>query len=272
MSQEQLKRRRILVVEDARTVAQDLAARLTAAGAEVIGPVRRLEDALSLLELSDPDGAVLPIDLDGSVATTLLVALRFLAIPVVLAMDDVSAFPDYWTEKVPRVTKPVALADLAEALEAAVSQTDLRFSVHAHDHPARRATLARLVESHARARERLQKAIEVEAAFDAPVRADVSLPVIEIDASNWRNELDLYAAFGAALGIPGHSTNLDGWLEILLDGAVFGAREPPYTIRIVNAAQRGTGVRWQIALLAAELRRAREEWGDNPQVDITVVS
>jgi CheY-like chemotaxis protein len=61
-----LRGRRILVVEDDYMLADDLREDLEHAGAEVLGPVSTVEDALALLAREDRlDGAVLDVNLAG---------------------------------------------------------------------------------------------------------------------------------------------------------------------------------------------------------------
>lgn len=56
---------RVLVVEDSALVAMELESALKAEGAEVAGPLARLEDAIAAVEARLPDAALLDIDLDG---------------------------------------------------------------------------------------------------------------------------------------------------------------------------------------------------------------
>ena len=60
-----LRRRGVLVVEDSALVAMELETALRAAGAEVIGPHARIEDALVAIAARQPDAALLDVDLDG---------------------------------------------------------------------------------------------------------------------------------------------------------------------------------------------------------------
>ncbi|WP_137177581.1 HWE histidine kinase domain-containing protein [Roseomonas sp. AR75] len=61
----ELKGARVLVVEDSAFVAMEMADGLEAAGAEVLGPVARMEEAEAAIAASLPDAALLDIDIDG---------------------------------------------------------------------------------------------------------------------------------------------------------------------------------------------------------------
>jgi CheY-like chemotaxis protein len=60
-----LEGRRVLIVEDQALIAMEMRRHLERAGAQVVGPVGRLEHALKALEAGGLDGAVLDIDLNG---------------------------------------------------------------------------------------------------------------------------------------------------------------------------------------------------------------
>jgi NAD(P)-dependent dehydrogenase (short-subunit alcohol dehydrogenase family) len=270
MTHDTLAGRRILVAEDDPGRGRDLAEALAAAGAVVVGPARRIEEALALLQSAEVDGAVVAIDLDGVASANVIIALRLLSVPVVLAMDDVSAHDDFWRGQVPRVAKPVAVGALAAALERAAGLIDPRSYSLPPALYGRDTALDVLIDWAAASRA-INDAALVEMDRGQPT-PDAALPVVEIDAGAWRNDLDLYAALAASLGVPDHQTNLDGWLEIIFDGAGFNALEPPFTIRIVNAAGLKPGLRSAIALLATTVHVARKEWGHNPNVEVTIAS
>ena len=83
--QDELRGRRILVVEDEYFIAVDIKEKLEAAGAVVVGPVATIGKALSLLETETPDGAILDLNLGGEMAFRLADAFKERAIPFVLA-------------------------------------------------------------------------------------------------------------------------------------------------------------------------------------------
>jgi len=112
-----LRGRRILVVEDEYMMAEDLRYDLEEAGAEVIGPVPSVADALRLLatEMSI-DAAILDVNLRGEKAYPVADVLRERTIPFVLATGyEQWALPEAYKD-VPRCDKPVDLRHLALVL------------------------------------------------------------------------------------------------------------------------------------------------------------
>ncbi len=109
-----LQGRRILVVEDEYMMAEDLRRDLEKVGAEVVGPVPSVADALRLLAREDGlDGAVLDVNLRGEKAYPVADALRERGVPFVLATGyEQWALPEAYKE-VPRCDKPVDLCHLA---------------------------------------------------------------------------------------------------------------------------------------------------------------
>lgn len=105
-----LKDRRVLVVEDEYLIAEDLREQLLSCGAEVMGPVACVADALALLEDGTaPDLAILDIRLGGEMVYPVADALRTKGIPFVFATGyDAWAVPEAYAE-VPRTEKPVGL-------------------------------------------------------------------------------------------------------------------------------------------------------------------
>ena len=63
-----LKTKRILIVEDEYFIASDLSRALIAAGAEVVGPVGDLTAGLHLAGTEDIDAAILDVNLDGTMS------------------------------------------------------------------------------------------------------------------------------------------------------------------------------------------------------------
>ncbi|PZW44915.1 response regulator receiver domain-containing protein [Humitalea rosea] len=77
--------RRVLVVEDEALVAMLVEDALLDAGAEVLGPVRSVPEALALMAKQVPDAAVLDVNLDGVPSTPIADALAAAGVPFIVA-------------------------------------------------------------------------------------------------------------------------------------------------------------------------------------------
>jgi two-component SAPR family response regulator len=115
--------RRVLIVEDDYLQAQHLADLIEAQGAEALGPVASVDDALGLL-VQDmlPDFAVLDVQLGRERVYPLVEALRTLGVPFVLA----TAHPDWGLpepyDMLPHCEKPLDERELLRTL-AMLSRT-----------------------------------------------------------------------------------------------------------------------------------------------------
>jgi ActR/RegA family two-component response regulator len=109
--------RRVLIVEDDFFLADELRTALAAQGAEVVGPVANIDDALDLIEQMQPiHAAVLDLNLQGEMAFPVADALNGCGVPFVLATGyDLSAIPVRYAS-VPRCEKPVNLAKVKRML------------------------------------------------------------------------------------------------------------------------------------------------------------
>lgn len=77
---------RVLIVEHDRSLAEDLSAGVRDQGAEIVGPARDVETALSLIDQDGPlHGAVLNIDLQGETVSAITDALTARRIPFVFS-------------------------------------------------------------------------------------------------------------------------------------------------------------------------------------------
>jgi CheY-like chemotaxis protein len=112
-----LEGRLVLVVEDEYMIADEIAGMLAAAGAETLGPVARVSDALHLIAAAGRiDGALLDVNLRGEAVWPVVDALRARGVPVVLATGhDASAIPPSYAG-LPRCEKPATWRDLGHAL------------------------------------------------------------------------------------------------------------------------------------------------------------
>lgn len=106
--------RRVLVVEDEYLLAEDLRERLESQGAEVMGPVASVADALELLRDGPaPEAAILDINLQGEMVYPVADELRARGIPFLFATGyDPWAIPEAYQD-VLRAEKPV---DLKQAM------------------------------------------------------------------------------------------------------------------------------------------------------------
>jgi CheY-like chemotaxis protein len=108
---------RILVVEDMLLVAETIADLLQSCGCEVVGPVSRVQRALSLAREAALDGAVLDVNLAGELSFPVATALDERRIPFVFltGYDDASVFPPHF-RATPQLGKPFDNDELANLL------------------------------------------------------------------------------------------------------------------------------------------------------------
>ena len=108
--------KRVLVAEDEYFIAKSLVDDLQGIGADVLGPVATIADALALIAAEPLDAAVLDINLRGEMAYAVADALIKRGIPVVLATGySSSALPSRYSN-VLRCDKPVDVDRLAAKL------------------------------------------------------------------------------------------------------------------------------------------------------------
>lgn len=107
---------RVLVVEDEYYLADDLSRALKSAGAEVVGPVATLEDAIVSVGEGAFDCAVLDINLRGDFAHAVAERLGEVGVPFVIATGYNAASLPEALKDVPRVEKPFAPADVVRLL------------------------------------------------------------------------------------------------------------------------------------------------------------
>lgn len=115
---QRLEGRRLLVVEDDYFLADEMMRALKASGAEIVGPVASVGDALALIDASNGtlDGAMLDINLRGEPAYPVADALLERGVPFVFATGyDDTTIPHRYA-KVMRCEKPVELGKLLRVL------------------------------------------------------------------------------------------------------------------------------------------------------------
>lgn len=135
--------KRVLVVEDDFHAARDLAFRLRAIGAEVVGPVPGVEEALETIA-STPDirAAVLDINLGGQTVFPVADELDRLGLPFVFATGyDPDVLPSRHSQKLV-LRKPLEEDAVAAALEGLVLNVPVKGS-----EAARNEILARIGET-----------------------------------------------------------------------------------------------------------------------------
>ncbi|MCP3393887.1 response regulator [Bradyrhizobium sp. CCGB12] len=85
------------MVEDEYLIALELDTVLRAAGYQVLGPARDVNDALAMLRAERPDAAILDVNLGGQWVTPVAEVLRAASVPFILASGysaaDVQAAP-----------------------------------------------------------------------------------------------------------------------------------------------------------------------------------
>jgi CheY-like chemotaxis protein len=112
--------RKILVVEDDYLVALALAEMLQTAGADVIGPMSEIHEALSFVEEgNDVDAAILDVDLHGQKSYPVAQALVARRIRFVFATGFGEEAVDQGYRAYPRVQKPFDEHALVNALLSA---------------------------------------------------------------------------------------------------------------------------------------------------------
>lgn len=108
---------RVLVVEDEFFIADDIAGALRALGAEVVGPVPCLADAMAMLDTSGRiDFAVLDLNLEGEAGFPVGDALAARGVPFVFATGYDRGFLPPRFRDVPYWEKPFEPRLLATAL------------------------------------------------------------------------------------------------------------------------------------------------------------
>ncbi|HEY0034239.1 MAG TPA: response regulator [Devosia sp.] len=117
-SLEDLRGRRLLIVEDDYMIATDLTHWFEDAGAEVVGPAGSVSKALALVasHAEQLDAAVLDVNLRDEKVFPVAEALSKAGVPFIFATGyDAHIIPETYVE-VPRCEKPVDLLQLARLL------------------------------------------------------------------------------------------------------------------------------------------------------------
>lgn len=113
-----LRGRRLLVVEDEYMIAMYVVDALEDFGAEVLGPVATVSDALALLDTEQVDGASLDINLCGETVYPVAEVLHARGVPFIFVSGyDQKTIPTVYAH-VPHCGKPVNSRMLANTLAA----------------------------------------------------------------------------------------------------------------------------------------------------------
>ena len=116
--------RRILVVEDEYLIAIEIKRWLQDAGAEVIGPVTGVDQALHLIEADGLDAAVLDVNLgDGDTVYPVADKLGAIGVTYLFATGDVKVADASVYRHRPRLEKPFGEAELVRALGDLVTRS-----------------------------------------------------------------------------------------------------------------------------------------------------
>ena len=99
---------------------------------------------------------------------------------------------------------------------------------------------------------------------------------IELDASNWKTELDFYKALLSALGAPEwHGSSIDALIDSMIWGDI-NAIVPPYVVELFGTSALPRNVTSHIKLAKNELAEAREYFqastGGDVDVSLQIVS
>jgi two-component SAPR family response regulator len=111
----------IMVVEDDFLAALELKRLVEERAGTVAGPVGRLEQAEELARDVRLDGAILDVQLDGTVSLPLADALIARGVPVILVTGyDITALPDRFANT-PRLPKPFSDVNFDEMIDQVFS-------------------------------------------------------------------------------------------------------------------------------------------------------
>jgi PAS domain S-box-containing protein len=131
-----LGRRRVLVAEDEPLVSLEIAAILTSAGVEVVGPAATAEELLAMIAGPIVDVAVLDTRLKGVAIFPAADKLSERGVPVVFLTDaEGEPLPERY-QRVPVVHKPVEAGALVTKIKALLSASSSGDSQQRQAHPA----------------------------------------------------------------------------------------------------------------------------------------
>ncbi len=107
---------RLLLVEDDFLIAYDLKLQLEDAGFTVIGPAGTVDKAMSLMEATPVDAAILDVNLQGASSFAVAEALQAAGTPFVfLSGNDAAQLPEWLAGRIVHA-KPVQFALLLDEI------------------------------------------------------------------------------------------------------------------------------------------------------------
>jgi DNA-binding NtrC family response regulator len=117
-----LENQHILIVEDEFLIALDLEETVREAGAQPVGPVGTVREALALLEQQTVSGAILDINLGSELSTAIAEQLQQRKVPFIYHTGQSDLLADPAWPKAPVVSKPAMPAGLVAALAETISR------------------------------------------------------------------------------------------------------------------------------------------------------
>jgi len=107
---------RILVLDDEPLIAMMVEDWLTELGHETIGPANSIKSALSLLEETTPDGAILDVSIAGEHCYSVADVLSERQVPFAFATGRSAEAIDNRFKQAPTLTKPFDFAALRDVM------------------------------------------------------------------------------------------------------------------------------------------------------------
>jgi DNA-binding response OmpR family regulator len=108
----------VLIVEDSRIIALEVASTLEAAGVRVIGPASTVEEGLLRAEENGIDAAILDLDLGGFSSAPIAARLKARGVPILTVAASMKAGERVDT---PFLAKPFTDPELIAALSAVLA-------------------------------------------------------------------------------------------------------------------------------------------------------
>jgi len=108
---------KILVVEDELLVAMDLGRMIRSLGGEVLGPVSTVQAATALLQTTEPNGAVIDVQLGAESSAPIAEDLMAGGVPILLITGYTTEMLPASLAKVPCMSKPYSRTDFRKLMQ-----------------------------------------------------------------------------------------------------------------------------------------------------------